>query len=147
GLYLARDPRRLPGAGRVGRANRCAHRETARAARARYRRRLCRPDRARPLRVRLRHGLERPWPQPDIHLRTGGTVVSEVALALIGGTGLYRLAALEDVRRRAVATPYGPPSGEVIEGTLAGRQVLFLARHGEAHDLAPHEVNYRANLW
>lgn len=73
--------------------------------------------------------------------------MSEIALALIGGTGLYRLTALDDVHRHTVETPYGATSGDVIEGLLAGRRVLFLARHGEGHSLAPHEVNYRANLW
>jgi 5'-methylthioinosine phosphorylase len=68
-------------------------------------------------------------------------------LALIGGTGLYHLAGLDAVERHLVETPYGPASDAVIAGTLAGRPVLFLARHGESHTLAPHEINYRANLW
>lgn len=68
-------------------------------------------------------------------------------LAIIGGTGLYAFPGLEDIRREAVATPFGAPSGEVVLGTLAGRRVAFLARHGESHTLAPHRVNYRANVW
>ena len=68
-------------------------------------------------------------------------------LAIIGGTGLYAFPGLENARREAVATPFGAPSGEVMLGTLAGQRVAFLARHGEAHTLAPHRVNYRANLW
>lgn len=73
--------------------------------------------------------------------------MSAVALAIIGGTGLYRLTAFEDVERRTVDTPFGATSDAIVDGMLAGRRVLFLARHGEKHALAPHEINYRANLW
>jgi 5'-methylthioinosine phosphorylase len=69
------------------------------------------------------------------------------ALAVIGGTGLYRLAGLEGATRHAVDTPFGAPSDAVVVGRLAGQPIAFLARHGEAHALAPHRVNYRANLW
>jgi 5'-methylthioinosine phosphorylase len=68
-------------------------------------------------------------------------------LAIIGGTGLYAFPGLENVRREAVSTPFGAPSGEIVLGTLAGQRVAFLARHGEAHTIAPHRVNYRANVW
>jgi 5'-methylthioinosine phosphorylase len=68
-------------------------------------------------------------------------------LAIIGGTGLYAFSGLEDARRESVATPFGAPSGDIVLGTLAGKHVAFLARHGEAHTLAPHRVNYRANVW
>jgi len=68
-------------------------------------------------------------------------------LAIIGGSGLTKLANLE-VRRRIVArTPYGDPSGAITYGKIDRRDVLFLARHGYGHTIAPHEVNYRANLW
>ena len=70
-----------------------------------------------------------------------------IDLAIIGGTGVYRLAALEDAQAVAGDTPYGAPSGPVRVGTLAGRRVAFLARHGEGPSLPPHRVNYRANLW
>ena len=71
-----------------------------------------------------------------------------IALALIGGTGLYALEGIEvDRQFPAPATPWGEPSGPVTLGSYAGRGVLFLARHGEHHHLAPHQVNYRANLW
>lgn len=69
-----------------------------------------------------------------------------IDLAIIGGTGVYRLAALADVGTHDVDTRYGPPSGPVRIGTLAGRRVAFLARHGEGHSVPPHRVNYRANL-
>jgi 5'-methylthioadenosine phosphorylase len=68
-------------------------------------------------------------------------------LAIIGGSGLAQLADLEVARRQIVRTPYGEPSGPVTLGRLAGTEVAFLARHGYGHTLAPHEINYRANLW
>ena len=72
--------------------------------------------------------------------------MSDIALAVIGGTGLYRLAALEDAGVMSGTTVYGEPSGPVRTGTIAGKRVAFLARHGEGHSLPPHQVNYRANL-
>ena len=68
-------------------------------------------------------------------------------LAIIGGTGLYKFSGLENVERRTLATPFGAPSDDIVLGTLAGKRVVFLARHGENHTLAPHRVNYRANVW
>ena len=73
--------------------------------------------------------------------------MSDIDLAIIGGTGVYRLASLEGSEAVQGDTPYGPPSGPVRVGRLAGRRVAFLARHGEGHSLPPHRVNYRANLW
>jgi 5'-methylthioinosine phosphorylase len=70
-----------------------------------------------------------------------------IDLAVIGGSGLYQFPGLENVSRRAMETPYGPASGEVVVGDFAGKRLAFLARHGESHTLAPHRVNYRANLW
>ena len=67
-------------------------------------------------------------------------------LAVIGGTGVYRMAALEAVETVTLSTRYGAPSGPVRIGHVSGRRVAFLARHGEAHSLPPHRVNYRANL-
>lgn len=68
-------------------------------------------------------------------------------LAIIGGSGLSQLAGLEVTHRQAVCTPYGVPSGPLTFGNLLGRPVVFLARHGDAHAIAPHSVNYCANLW
>ena len=68
-------------------------------------------------------------------------------LAIIGGTGLYKFPGLENVERRTLTTPFGAPSGDIVLGTLAGKRIAFLARHGENHTLAPHRVNYRANVW
>ena len=72
--------------------------------------------------------------------------MADIALAVIGGTGVYRLADLQDVETRVLDTRFGAPSGPVRIGTLEGRRVAFLARHGEGHSVPPHQVNYRANL-
>ncbi|WP_213601442.1 S-methyl-5'-thioinosine phosphorylase [Pseudoxanthomonas japonensis] len=72
--------------------------------------------------------------------------MTDIALAVIGGTGVYRLADLQDVETRELETRFGAPSGPVRIGTLGGRRVAFLARHGEGHSVPPHQVNYRANL-
>jgi len=69
-----------------------------------------------------------------------------IELAVIGGTGLYRLAELQDAEAHQPVTRYGAPSGPVRVGTLDGHRVAFLARHGEGHSLPPHQINYRANL-
>lgn len=68
-------------------------------------------------------------------------------LAIIGGTGLYELSGLEIIERRHAQTPFGTPSGDIVRGRLHGTEVLFLARHGAAHRLLPHEINYRANVY
>lgn len=70
-----------------------------------------------------------------------------IALAVIGGTGLYRLAALADARALSASTPWGEASAPIRVGDFAGQRIAFLARHGEGHSLPPHLVNYRANLW
>ncbi|HEY9254879.1 MAG TPA: S-methyl-5'-thioinosine phosphorylase [Stenotrophomonas sp.] len=69
-----------------------------------------------------------------------------ISLAVIGGTGVYKLAQLDDVQTHEVETRFGAPSGPVRVGTLLGQRVAFLARHGEGHSLPPHKINYRANL-
>src|SRR5262245_38252884 len=68
-------------------------------------------------------------------------------LAILGGTGLTRLANLDGPLLRAVRTPYGEPSGPLTFGTIRGVPIVFLARHGYGHTIPPHQVNYRANLW
>lgn len=69
------------------------------------------------------------------------------ALGIIGGSGLTRLKALEVERQEAVTTPYGDPSAPLTFGQFDGSPVVFLPRHGGAHTVPPHRVNYRANLW
>ncbi len=72
--------------------------------------------------------------------------MSDIDLAVIGGTGLYKLADLQDVQTVQPDTRFGAPSGPIRIGTLGGHRVAFLARHGEGHSLPPHKINYRANL-
>lgn len=67
-------------------------------------------------------------------------------LAVIGGTGLTRMAGLQVDRQHMPKTRWGMPSAPLLEGRLSGRPVLFLARHGDPHVLLPHQVNYRANI-
>jgi 5'-methylthioadenosine phosphorylase len=66
-------------------------------------------------------------------------------VAVVGGSGFYEF--LDDVREVPVGTPYGAPSAPVAVGDLHGASVAFLPRHGKGHELAPHRVNYRANMW
>lgn len=68
-------------------------------------------------------------------------------LAIIGGTGLGQLADLQNTRTTALNTPFGEPSADFITGELDGKEVVFLARHGNPHRIAPHKINYRANIW
>jgi len=68
-------------------------------------------------------------------------------IAIIGGTGLDRMRSLETARREVVETPYGLPSSALIHGQHRGSRVVFLPRHGEGHQIPPHRINYRANLW
>lgn len=75
------------------------------------------------------------------------SISGSVALAVIGGSGLYALPKFQLIETRDVETPYGATSGPVRIGTLHGKIVAFLARHGEGHSLPPHRVNYRANLF
>lgn len=71
---------------------------------------------------------------------------TDISLAVIGGTGLYKLAALDEVAALDGDTRYGRPSGPLRVGRIGGQRIAFLARHGEGHSLPPHKVNYRANL-
>lgn len=66
-------------------------------------------------------------------------------IAIIGGSGFYSF--LDDAETVSVDTPFGSPSAELAIGAVGGRRVAFIPRHGSRHQLAPHRVNYRANLW
>src|SRR5215510_2158643 len=68
-------------------------------------------------------------------------------IGVIGGSGLYAMAALEDVREVEVTTPFGAPSDAYILGTLHGREMAFLPRHGRGHRLPPSAINFRANIY
>ena len=73
--------------------------------------------------------------------------VERPVVGIIGGSGLLNLAGLEDVHRKVARTPWGQTSGALSFGRLAGVPVVFLARHGYGHTIAPHDINYRANVW
>lgn len=73
--------------------------------------------------------------------------MSEQVIGIIGGSGLYELEGLSDVKSIAVTTPFGEPSDEFITGVLDGVRMVFLPRHGKGHRLLPSEVNYRANIY
>lgn len=68
-------------------------------------------------------------------------------LAIIGGTGLTKLEALEISDREIMHTPYGEPSAPLTRGKLFGRDIMFLPRHGHGHTIPPHKINFRANIW
>lgn len=67
-------------------------------------------------------------------------------LGIIGGSGIYDIEGLSDVRWEAVNTPYGAPSDELMFGKLDGQQIVFLPRHGRGHRVPPSELNFRANI-
>jgi 5'-methylthioadenosine phosphorylase len=70
-----------------------------------------------------------------------------ITTGIIGGSGLYEMAELTDREERTLTTPFGDPSGAYVIGSLRGRRVAFLARHGAGHRLMPSELNYRANIF
>jgi len=78
--------------------------------------------------------------------RGGTDAADEPAVGVIGGSGLYEMDGLTDVRWVTVRTPFGAPSDAYCVGRLDGRRVVFLARHGRGHRVSPTEVNYRANV-
>jgi len=69
-----------------------------------------------------------------------------IRIGIIGGSGLYAMPGLTDTREIRVKTPFGDPSDPIVTGTLEGRRVAFLARHGRGHRFTPSEINYRANI-
>src|SRR3984893_1925796 len=72
---------------------------------------------------------------------------AKAAIGIIGGSGLYSMAGLTNTREIRVRTPFGDPSDAVVLGTLEGKRVAFLARHGRGHRILPSEINYRANIY
>ena len=73
--------------------------------------------------------------------------MSKHHIGVLGGSGLYAMPGLSDVREVHVRTPYGDPSDAIVLGTLGETQFYFLPRHGRGHRFAPHQVNYRANIY
>jgi 5'-methylthioadenosine phosphorylase len=73
--------------------------------------------------------------------------MAEAQIGIIGGSGLYDMEGLTEVEKVNLETPFGEPSGKYILGTLEGKRVAFLARHGKGHSILPSELNFRANLF
>jgi 5'-methylthioadenosine phosphorylase len=73
--------------------------------------------------------------------------LAEAEIGIIGGSGLYSMPGLTDVRELKQQTPFGDPSDAYVLGTLEGRKVAFLARHGRGHRILPTELNFRANIY
>ena len=73
--------------------------------------------------------------------------MAEAQIGIIGGSGLYKMHELKDVEKVALETPFGEPSGKYVLGTLEGKRVAFLARHGTGHRFLPSELNFRANIY
>jgi 5'-methylthioadenosine phosphorylase len=68
-------------------------------------------------------------------------------IAIIGGTGLYKMEGFSLEEEIIIHTPFGHPSDAIMSGSIAGRKVYFLPRHGKGHTILPHEINHRANIW
>ena len=75
-----------------------------------------------------------------------GKSAATATIGIIGGSGLYSMAGLKDTREIRVKTPFGEPSEALVVGTLEGKRVAFLARHGRGHRILPSEINFRANI-
>ena len=73
--------------------------------------------------------------------------MSEHRIGIIGGSGLYNIEGFTDQKWLRVNTPFGTPSDALLTGKLAGREVVFLPRHGRGHRILPGELNHRANIW
>jgi 5'-methylthioadenosine phosphorylase len=71
----------------------------------------------------------------------------QLAFAVIGGSGIYSMNGLTDTHEERIDTPFGQPSSPIVTGTLEGKRIAFLARHGTGHFINPTEVNYRANIY
>src|SRR5437867_3417112 len=72
---------------------------------------------------------------------------ARATIGIIGGSGLYAMGGLSEAREIRVKTPFGEPSDGIVLGTLEGKRVAFLARHGRGHRILPGEINYRANIY
>src|SRR5262250_2444524 len=79
--------------------------------------------------------------------RKGKGSATQAAVGIIGGSGLYAMSGLTEAREVRVKTPFGNPSDAIVLGTLEGKRVAFLARHGRGHRILPGEINYRANIY
>jgi 5'-methylthioadenosine phosphorylase len=73
--------------------------------------------------------------------------MAEAQIGIIGGSGLYEIDELENIEKITLETPFGDPSGKYVLGTIDGKRVAFLARHGKGHTILPSELNFRANIY
>src|SRR5216110_2487812 len=73
--------------------------------------------------------------------------MNEPAIAIIGGSGLYHIEGFSSLAEHQIETPFGAPSDSIVGGTMFGRSVYFLPRHGRGHRILPHELNHRANIY
>src|SRR5213082_1317373 len=100
----------------------------------------------------------RRWLSRRVHSSVGRTrrarrveaeriLMQRAQIGIIGGSGLYDMAGVTDREEVKVATPFGDPSGPYLLGTLRGKRVAFLARHGVGHKILPSELNFRANIY
>lgn len=78
--------------------------------------------------------------------KSASPIKEPVQIGIIGGSGLYSMQGLTDTREIRVKTPFGDPSDAIVIGTLSGKRVAFLARHGRGHLFSPSNINYRANI-
>jgi len=78
---------------------------------------------------------------------TSITHMNEPAIGIIGGSGLYHLEGFSNLAEHKIDTPFGAPSDSIVGGTMFGRSVYFLPRHGRGHRILPHELNHRANIY
>src|SRR5258708_22321051 len=72
---------------------------------------------------------------------------TQASIGIIGGSGLYAMKGLTNTKEMRIRTPYGDPSESIVTGTLEGKRVAFLARHGRGHRILPTEINFRANIY
>ena len=73
--------------------------------------------------------------------------MDRTVIGIIGGSGLYEIDGLQDVREEVIDTPFGAPSDVLLRGRIGATELVFLPRHGRGHRISPSEINYRANIW
>ena len=87
------------------------------------------------------------FPSKILEKDSNSEFLKNARLGVLGGSGLYSIASLKNVKEVAIATPYGKPSDSLRIGNLGGMEVIFLARHGRHHTFTPTAIPYRANIW
>ena len=72
--------------------------------------------------------------------------MAKIDLAFIGGSGLYKVRGIKEVKWKKISTNFGTPSSDICIGTIDKKRVAFLPRHGKYHNISPSNINYRANI-